>query len=453
MRKPRPKATATASTPLAGRLAASQWTLPVTGLVVLAAILGGVYAWPTGDVMPPPISQEQPLVLPSEPDNVPVAAIRAEAEQAVSRLIERFPTATQAWHAAAMLYHFLNQHEQAIAYWKKSIELDPQDGVAYEWLAKMQVRRGEDAEAARTLEQAIERQVAGVEILREYSVILQRQGELEQAVQVARQALAASPEHRDLWVTMGQAQMQLGQLGEARASFEEALRLDATSETAHFGAANACQRLGDTQQAAYHRRQVESLHKASLRKQLPFDEDYNRSLRSTVATILSAAAGCYKDAGEADEAERLCLRACAIDPSNPSPYRELANLYHQDGNFERALAVQERLMDVEAENPANAINFASLSFQLGRLEQGEEALLRAVERFPESGLVLEALALVYLRRGEPAQARPYVERAIEAGPTHERYELLAQVCRSLGDSAAAEPAERAAQTLAPTPQP
>jgi tetratricopeptide (TPR) repeat protein len=211
--------------------------------------------------------------------------------------------------------------------------------------------------------------------------------------------------------------------------------------------AGVCQRLGDQAAADGHRRQVESTRAASVRAELPFDEDYENSLRRTAAVVLSAAATAHDARGQATEAERLCQRAYAIAPGIPDPYRQLANMYHRDGRLDRALAVQQRLVVVDLLTPANHLNLASLLFEARQLREGEAVLVEAARRFPRDPAVMDSLALVYWRSGRAAKAREFAERAASLAPTRERFQLLALACRQLGDETAAAAAQQSAQEL------
>jgi len=98
---------------------------------------------------------------------------------------------------------------------------------------------------------------------------------------------------------------------------------------------------------------------------------------------------------------------------------------------------------VEPENEVNHLNFASLLFEVGRMEQGEAVLVEAARASPRKAIFPESLAVVYLRSGQLAKARHWVEQAIRLEPSAQRYRFLADTCRRLGDLAAAEAAEQA----------
>jgi tetratricopeptide (TPR) repeat protein len=421
------------------------------GLAVLAGILGGAYYWPASEELQPlpPDASGPELVIPAEPVPIPVEQLRAESEQTIEQLIQRFPKSPGAHKAAATLYQFLNLYERVTRHWKTAIALDPTDPISHEWLAKVQIKQGDDADAARTLQAAIDAGLGNAEIHHQYAIVLQRMSKLAEAEKVARQALAAYPQHRDLWVVLGQTQVQLNKLSEARASFDAALEIDPASTTAHFAASSVCQRLGDQQAADDHRREVEQARAARKREQLPFDENYERSLRIIVASVFSAAATEYDNHGDAEQAELLCQRAYAVCPDSPDPFRQLANMYHRDGKLRSGLIVQRRLMEIEPDNAANYMNFASLAQQLGHMEEAEAALLATARRKPQNSAVRHVLAQMYFRSQQWDQARPFAEEAARIAPSPEAYQLVTEICRRQGDLAGAAAADEAALKLKP----
>jgi tetratricopeptide (TPR) repeat protein len=280
-------------------------------------------------------------------------------------------------------------------------------------------------------------------------LVLQRQNQLDRAEEMAAQALQQHPRHHDLWVAQGQTQLQLGQLAEAKTSFNAALAIEPGSSVAHFAAANVCQRLGDEPAAQEHRRQMKLAQTAKRRDELPFEQQYKRSLRSAVATVLSSAATEHDTHGEAAEAERLFRRACEISPDSPEPHRHLAALYHRDRKPQQGLVVQQRLMQIEPDNLANYLNFASVAEQIGQTSFAEATLEETASAQPENAAVRQALVLLYFRSERWDRARPLADELIRLAPSLENYQVLARICRRQGDLAAAAAADSAAARLQP----
>jgi tetratricopeptide (TPR) repeat protein len=440
---------AVAAAAKAGSSSRHRGALWLGGALVGALVLGTVYFWPQheGAELPPQASAEPALVLPAEPEERTVEQLKEEAELAVAELLKRYPQSPAAHKAAATLYQFLNQFERVTEHWEKCIALDPTDAAAYEWLAKVQLRQGNDEAAARTLDSARKAGKRTAELVLQAAIVEQRRGDLGESEKIARTGLGEFPEHCELWIALGQAQLQRGEFAQARDSFESALRVDPKSAAARFGLSNACLRLGDEEAAEMHRRQLEEMQSAHRAHELTFEKNYEQSLRLAVATVLSSAATLHNEEGNSREAERLCQRAYAIHPGYPDSYRQLANMYHRDGKIGRAIVMQQRLAQIEPESDDNHLNLASLLFQAGRMEEGEAVLLSASRSAPRKAIFPSTLAVVYFRSEQVSRARQFAEHAISLEPTPERYRLLAEICRQQADLTAADAALAAASEL------
>ncbi len=73
--------------------------------------------------------------------------------------------------------------------------------------------------------------------------------DLAGALDAFRKAVASMPDHIGTWIGLGWSQFLSNQPQEARASFEEALRIDRNFAESHGALAVALARLGETQRA------------------------------------------------------------------------------------------------------------------------------------------------------------------------------------------------------------
>jgi len=421
---------------------------------VLTIILLSAYFWPAPEAAVPLASDvSSDLVLPVQGEAIAVDKLREEAIDAVRQLTERYPKSPAAHRTAATLYQSLKQHSAATSHWERYLALAPAEPDAYVQLAKSHLTQGQDAQSERTLTAALDAGLRSAEIYEQLSVTLQRTGDLPAAEVRAKQGLEAYPQHAGLWIALGQAQLQLGRLEEAKTSFDSAIRIEPGSGVARFAAANICTRLGATAEADEHQRQMEKMKTGRERDRLPFDEEYERSLRGVVSAIFGAVALEYDSQSQSDEAEHWCRRSLELLPSSLEPSRLLAGIYHRRGNIGKAFVVQQRLLELEPANVLNYTNVANLALQLGRLEDAEAALVKAAHIAPQNALIRRSLAALYMQQGELSKARQAAEQAVELEPSPDGFRLLAAVCRQSGDGEAAAKANAAAQNIKPSASP
>jgi tetratricopeptide (TPR) repeat protein len=314
----------------------------------------------------------------------------------------------------------------------------------------MAMEQGHDELAVQRLRNALAGSCSSPNVYHELARALKKLGEVEDARRAVEAGLAAFPESPENWALLGQIQLQLGGFAEAEASLRKAIALRYEAPTTFFALAAACARQGKREEAAgYRKRFAEEKAKDPLAAGRRFQVVYSAILRRIAATAIGRAGAVYARHGEPTEAERLILRAIALDPANAEHCHALAALYRSLGRIADTRVAQRRLVQLEPENATNYVNLASVSAQLGDTDSAEAALERAIEIEPDSAIAYASLAQLYLQAGKFEQARAKAEDAVRRESTVTGYMLLAAACQQLGDTTAAEAAREKARRLTP----
>ena len=141
--------------------------------------------------------------------------------------------------------------------------------------------------------------------------------------------------------------------------------------------------------------------------------------------------------GVTDEALAEFERAIAINPRLTVAYLGAAEIYQQQGNH---TAAEQRYGDAAELEPQNfdAQFGHGLALQLlNRLSESVRAYLRALTIRPDDVEANLNLAIAYLQLGEPAQARPFAERAVRLSPTGAARANLGAIYAAIGEHEAA----------------
>lgn len=94
------------------------------------------------------------------------------------------------------------------------------------------------------------------------------------------------------------------------------------------------------------------------------------------------------------------------------------------------------------------INYADALFQHGKIDQAAEKYQQALRYKPTSAHAFFGLAQISFSRADMPAARPMLQKAVESDPSFgEAYNLLASVCRGMGDASCAEKASASAKEL------
>lgn len=402
---------------------------------------------------PPTVAVSRPPAVSLVSLAVPATAeqLQQEAERVANELRSRFPNLAEALHVTAMMHSQFGRTAEAERLWRKCIELSPKYEGYYVNLAAVAMDRGNSESAVETLQQAIDAGCSSPDVFHHLAVALTNLGKCEEAITAIQKALATEPQFTSGWLVLGQAQLKLDQAAGAEASLRKAMSLGAQSAEIYFALGTACVRQNKLEEAAAFRKQFTELQATQpLAAQQRFQILSAADARRTTVAILSEAATVHSWQGDSLEAERLFLRAIALDPSGVASCRALATLYHAAEMHPEERVVRRRLVEIEPHNFDNYVNLAKVSAQLGEPEAAEATLKLAIAMRPEAAIVYATLAQFYLQTGKAKQARWYAQEAVRREPSAEGYRFLASTCRSLGDTADAEAALNMARKLEPS---
>ncbi len=120
-------------------------------------------------------------------------------------------------------------------------------------------------------------------------------------------------------------------------------------------------------------------------------------------------------AGRIPEAEKVCRNATAVRPTVQGQLLASA-IAEARSDFPQALEIVTSALEQQGEHAELLLKQAQLLMQLRRRREGIEAANRAAEICPPDARLLHAIAKVHLERGEPADAKPLLQRARELAP-------------------------------------
>ena len=287
--------------------------------------------------VPPPHGQVEPVT----PEQ-----LVAEARQLADRLIEAFPDSPQALTLGGRIYYAFGDEPSARQCWERSLQLDPEFAATWHVIGEAAWERGDYAGAAEQLRKAIEADPRlHAKLAFALADSLLNSGRAEDAVAVLEPPADKGPLSLDGLLLVGHAYAQLAQYEKAKDRFEAALALDPRSSKAHFGLATIYARLQRPEQANKHRQEYAELKKQDFAN----TERLRGSLRNTdLGNVRPLAGRCHLNAGKVYalngnlvEAEKLWLRAAALDPRNPEPRTLLGLMYSEQGRAEEAVRIQQ----------------------------------------------------------------------------------------------------------------
>ena len=235
-------------------------------------------------------------------------------------------------------------------------------------------------------------------------IILYNQARYEEALDIARVAVAQRPDLALAHVSLGAILNTLGRFEEAETHLRRAIALDPQEKSAHFNLGNTLREQGRFEEA------LEAARVAVAQR-----PDYSKA-HANLGAILN-------ELDRFEEAEAHLRRAIALDPHTPNVHLNLGMILYSQGRYQEALDIARVAV---AQRPDYSKAHANLGLTLNALRYFEEAethLRRAIALNPQNvDLIAQAAALapdsiqaaeLYFLMGEIARENGQSEAAAE----------------------------------------
>ena len=157
----------------------------------------------------------------------------------ITRSIQQNPTLPAAHGNLAIAYHDLHRYPEAIASYRKALELLPNDLETLVNLGVALRNMGSGQEAVGYFQRAIELMPDCVEALNNLGIELTDQGRLDEAIECFNRAIQSRPESAELFNNRGNTLKRRGDLDEAVASYQRAIQLRPDYAEAYNNLGNA----------------------------------------------------------------------------------------------------------------------------------------------------------------------------------------------------------------------
>jgi Flp pilus assembly protein TadD len=248
----------------------------------------------------------------------------------------------------------------------------------------------------------------------------------EEALEWFGRSLELRGDYAPLHIHHGRARLQAGRVDEAKASFEEALRLDPEAVFARLGMGQILVMRGDLEAsrrhlraavesaprfreaygllAEVHRRQGDIETVTRLRSMLPRLPDKNpipdpivetqRNREGVSAYWCDVRGQAYMAAGQAGKAVEAFEAAIAARPGTPDFRNRLGAALVQAGQPEEAIGSFRKALELAPGYAQAYVNLGGALVATGRLSEGLATLREGLEQAPEDTKLLHALAWI-----------------------------------------------------------
>lgn len=373
------------------------------------------------------------------------------ASEVAETLLRRFPTDTRANYLAGQLYLRFGLSAEAKQLWEFCLLLNPNDSEARMSLATLFFESGEFNQAEQMLLVAYEHSKSpAVAYLLANSRM--NQGRLVEAEELLTSSLSKSPDSFPNLILLGQVLLQLKRPEFAKQRFLAAVELAPSNPNAWFGAANACELLGQADEAARFRDKFNGLQQLQLQGDVEQarNHDAGAGFRQELSADCFMVGRFYLERGEIAEAQRHWLLTLQFNPDDLNVRFNLARLYLEQGQSSRSSDVLSPLSRSASKDLNFWTQLGQAYVQLEAFEQADHVYAKVIELRPDLAVGYAARCELRIRLGRLTDdSLGFARQAVQRQPDAANYFLLGVASRQAGDDKAALVAIQEAIRLEP----
>ncbi len=338
----------------------------------------------------------------------------------------------------------VGSYKDALASFRRAVDLDPSLTKAWENLGWAQHRLGDDRDALRVWQTVLKLEPANVACWNAVGEVQLARGAWGDARSAFLNSLALEPDQPDVGLRLGQAYEKLDRLDEAAAQYRAILER-------RPGDSKATTRLADLEESRGDLSTAEEVLRAGLAR----SSDSGDAITTRLARVIAKRGDEAYRAGWFDEAAGAYREAVSLDSARASYLANLGWAERRGGNDADAVAVWKQAISRGAAHPAElwrAVGDAERD--AGRLAEARDAYRRAAAADPHAEAALYSLATISLDAGDPLGAVPPIremmttggggkEDAVRAADLFIRYDAI-ETGQAVFEGLAANPAHEAA---------
>ncbi|MBR8827302.1 MAG: tetratricopeptide repeat protein [Gomphosphaeria aponina SAG 52.96 = DSM 107014] len=318
---------------------------------------------------------------------------------------------------------------EAIACYRKAIELNPRWQKAYHNLAEVLKREKKWEEAVFYLEKLVEikekeeekiTEETGEESFDAYTKqghLCLRQGKVEEAINWYEKARALKPDSPNIYANIGSGYAEQKKWTEAIQWYQAAIKLNPNFAGAYRNLARVLTQTGQERAAA------ECWYRAlAIEPSWANAEEYlNLGNKLKELEKLGLAANCYQ-------------QALKLKPDFAAAYEGMGEVEARQEQWEEAVSYYEKAIQLQPDQWEVELKLGKILAELERWEAAEKAYQRARKLNPNEELAEYYLGLIKLKQGKDEEAIAHFQRATQINPhSASSYYQLAKALRKQGN--------------------
>jgi tetratricopeptide (TPR) repeat protein len=283
-----------------------------------------------------------------------------DAVAAYKRAIELDKNYPVSHYNLGLLYLRLGQPALAQAEIQESLRLRPQNATAWYNLGTTAINRGENEKAISALKKAVEIDPRYTGAWLNLGTAYANIGQYDSSIEAYRQALRVNPKYLAAWTSLGATYLKKGDFNSAIDAYKEGVTVAKDDADAHNNLGSALAQRGRLAEAA-------ASFREAIRLQPIFPRAYNN---------LGNALGAQ---GEFEEADQAYKKAIELDPRYTKAYLNRGQTLLDWGKLAEAVAVYRESLAIEPENAWGRCLLGLALKELGQLSEACDELAKGHE--------------------------------------------------------------------------
>jgi tetratricopeptide (TPR) repeat protein len=310
-----------------------------------------------------------------------------EAKALYEKILHQDPHHCDALHLLGMIYHTLNQKDQACIFITQALTLKPHP-IYYNSLGIVLKAQGKIDEAIDAFTKALALNPNYAGMYHNLGNALRDKGKIDEAIEALNKALSLEPQYVEAYYNLGVTLYAKGQIDEAIEAFTKALSISPNHADIYYSLGIALQNKGELDEAI-----------KAYTKALSINPNYAEAHNNLGVTL--------HNKGKIDHAIEVFIKALSINPNYADAYYNLGNALQNKNKINHAMTAYEKAISLDP-------NYVDAYNNLGVILKVQGKLEEAIKTYTKALMINPNHAGIYNNFGTALKAQGKLDEAIDA---------------------------------------
>lgn len=357
-----------------------------------------------------------------------IVKLKSEIRILINELEKDFPESNEPKVLLGKMYRQLGDYAKAVEIWKEILRDNPRNVDVLSNVAMVALEMEEYEKAVVYWRRALTINARIPGLHQDIAFALLEAGQYGEAIKELQEELKLSPQSCMALNLLGQCYLQLKEYRKASKTYLKVIEIDPKNSTAYYGLITVYTRLRQPDKVKEYMAQFRVLRQNGMHLiRGGYSQQYDLvQMRSGVVTLILDASAIYRSHGNVKKADSLLEWAMRLDPEKVIGYMKGQVISNQMRfQHSRALALIEKVAELEPDNADNHLALGILSLKVSKLDKAEGAFERTIELAPKLPEGYRELARLYTMLDiKPQETLKLAKRAVELEGTAEDYYIL-----------------------------